>query len=86
MVFAGPVKMPEVESEVEKAPGTSGPHIRCPKCGWTPQKNSRWMCTCGHHWNTFDTGGVCPACLHQWTETQCLVCHAWSAHSEWYAE
>jgi hypothetical protein len=27
--------------------------------------------TCGHEWNTFDTGGVCPACVHQWTETQC---------------
>lgn len=25
-----------------------------------------------------------PACLHQWTETQCLRCHRWSPHSDWY--
>jgi hypothetical protein len=40
----------------------------------------------GHVWNTFDTGGVCPACLHQWTETQCLSCKRWSPRSEWYAQ
>src|SRR5204863_2791906 len=45
-----------------------------------------WSCTCGHSWNTFDTGGVCPACLQQWMETQCLSCTRWSAHSDWYAE
>jgi hypothetical protein len=26
---------------------------------------------------------VCPACLHQWTETQCLSCSRWSPHSHW---
>src|SRR6202022_142671 len=36
-------------------------------CGWLPRKDDRWSCTCGHSWNTFETGGVCPACLHQWT-------------------
>ena len=41
-------------------------------------------CTCGHVWNTFDTGGVCPGCLYQWTVTACLSCDRWSAHSEWY--
>jgi len=34
--------------------------------------------------NTFDTGGVCPACLHQSASTQCLSCRRCSAHSEWY--
>ncbi len=31
-------------------------------------------CDCGHLWHTFDTGGICPACLHRWTSTQCLKC------------
>ena len=29
---------------------------------------------------------VCPACLHQWSETQCLSCSRWSPHSDWYAK
>ncbi len=37
-------------------------------------------------WNTFDTGGVCLACLHQCTSTQCLSCTRWSPHSDWYAQ
>src|ERR1019366_5214284 len=41
------------------------PRIRCPLCGCSPRKDDRWSCTCGHIWNTFDTGGVCPACLKQ---------------------
>ena len=77
---------PGKEIDEEKGHEPSGPQIRCPLCGWKPRKEDRWMCACGHIWNTFDTGGVCPACLHQWTTTQCLACHHWSAHSEWYAE
>jgi len=73
------------ELEQEESVGPSGPRIRCPKCGWSPRKGDLWACSCGHLWNTFDTGGVCPACLRQWTETQCLSCARWSAHSD-YAE
>src|SRR5258708_33892733 len=69
------------EPDVEHGNGTSGPRIRCPLCQWSPAKESRWMCSCLHSWNTFDTGGVSPACLRRWTETQCLSCHRWSAHS-----
>jgi hypothetical protein len=70
------------DHEVERKRDTSGtPRIRCPLCGWSPSEDDKWFCTCGCEWNTFDTGGVCPACLHQWTETQRLSCSRWSAHS-----
>jgi len=74
------------ETGEQKELGPSGPRIRCPLCGWTPRKSDVWACKCGHLWNTFDTGGVCPACLYQWTVTQCLACHRFSAHSDWYTQ
>jgi hypothetical protein len=64
----------------------SGPSIRCPACAWSPRPFDLWICACGHAWNTFDTGGVCPSCLHQWTQTQCLSCKRWSSHSAWYQQ
>jgi hypothetical protein len=49
-----------------------------------PREDDKWLCTCGNEWSAFDTGGVCPACVHQWNETQCQSCSRWSAHSGWY--
>jgi len=60
------------------------PRIRCPLCDWEPQKHDRWMCRCEHVWNTFDTRGVCPQCSYRWLVTQCLRCHRFSAHEDWY--
>ncbi|ABF39787.1 hypothetical protein Acid345_0782 [Candidatus Koribacter versatilis Ellin345] len=74
------------ETTHEGGADTCGPHIRCPLCRRKPREHSRWCCTCKHVWNTFDTGGVCPACLTHWSEPQCLTCRQWSAHSAWYAE
>jgi hypothetical protein len=71
------------ESDIPISTGHGG--IRCPLCRWAPREGDLWMCSCGYAWNTFDTGGVCPACLRQWTETQCPVCGGWSAHSDWYS-
>lgn len=68
----------------EEYTGLKGPRIRCPQCGWEPREKDEWGCTCGHSWNTFDTGGVCPGCLKQWSRTQCPMCGTWSAHSDWY--
>jgi hypothetical protein len=64
--------------------GPSGQTIRCPKCNWIPHQRDRWWCKCGHGWNTFETGGSCPACRYQWKVTGCLSCGETSAHSEWY--
>lgn len=58
--------------------------ICCPKCEWEPKKRSKWYCTCGYSWNTFDTGGTCPSCKKQWQTTQCHDCHQFSTHLEWY--
>jgi len=76
----------EDEPEIGDAPGEPPftPGIRCPLCGWRPGAKDRWYCKCGHSWNTFDTGGVCPGCLFQWMVTACLVCHKFSPHSAWY--
>jgi hypothetical protein len=75
------------ELEQQKKPSESEPpRIRCPLCGWSRRKEDKWFCTCGFEWNTFDTGGVCAACLHQRRETQCLSCSRWSPHSDSYAQ
>lgn len=61
--------------------------IWCPGCEWRPKPSSRWICSpsgCGHVWNTFDTGGVCPACEKIWKTTACLSCHNSYPHQDWY--
>jgi hypothetical protein len=64
--------------------GPNGETIRCPKCNWVPHHDDRWLCKCGHSWNTFETTGSCPACRYQWDVTGCLSCGELSAHSDWY--
>ncbi|NOT49305.1 MAG: hypothetical protein HOP17_16380 [Acidobacteria bacterium] len=70
-------------------------NIRCPICRWQPQHLDRWTCWdcdypeyfyegCGTEWNTFETGGKCPTCFHQWAWTSCLSCWGWSKHEDWY--
>ncbi len=77
---------PEVGFAESHSDSFCGNGIRCPKCAWRPRKRDRWRCECGHSWNTFDTGGVCPGCMREWKDTQCLKCKQWSPHSEWYGE
>ena len=74
------------ETDRKTAGSTGTRKIRCPKCAWTPGKHDRWMCACGHRWNTFDTRGICPACDAAWRDTQCLRCQAWSPHDDWYVD
>jgi hypothetical protein len=74
------------ETEKQRGATTRGRKIRCPRCAWEPGKHDRWMCLCGHVWNTFDTRGVCPGCDAKWKETACLRCHQWSDHEAWYVD
>ena len=76
--------MSQTEVEEHRDTGITGPRIRCPLCGWQPPADALWSCRCGHLWNTFDTGGVCPKCTFRWMSTQCPSCKGWSAHSDWY--
>jgi len=61
--------------------------VKCPSCQWKPATAFRWVCTggnCGHAWNTFDTGGVCPECSKIWDETFCYECKTMQPHVDWY--
>ena len=64
--------------------------IACPKCGWEPDGRPHWSCSCGHHWNTFETAGRCPSCGKHWKNTQCIPfaggCSEWSLHLDWYRD
>jgi hypothetical protein len=80
-----PTAEPDTGVETTSGGGPTGPRIRCPKCKWSPRGHELWQCKCGHRWHTFDTGGVCPACLYQWQVTQCFQCVQYSPHSDWYA-
>ena len=77
---------PGLDAGTVKTPHTGGPRIRCPRCAWEPGRGDRWTCACLHVWNTFETGGVCPACQRQWLETQCPRCDGWSPHLAWYVD
>ena len=72
------------ELEEEKSLDLPGPRIRCPLCGWSPRKEDKWFCTCGHEWNTFDTGGVRPAFINGLKLSAYLAADG-SPHSDWYA-
>lgn len=71
------------------------PGIRCPLCRWRPKRSDMWTCWdcdypeyfyagCGTEWNTFETHGTCPTCLHKWQWTSCFGCFMWSSHADWY--
>ncbi len=90
--------VPRQGSTTQDRPATDEgepPGIRCPLCGWRPGASNRWCCVrsgtpeppfdaCGTVWNTFDTGGKCPGCGHQWIWTTCLRCGGASLHVDWY--
>jgi hypothetical protein len=59
--------------------------IRCPKCEWKPNVESRWGCKCRHcleHF--FDRRIVSRVRGYQWTVTSCHSCGERSPHADWY--
>ena len=60
--------------------------VYCPKCHWEPCEWDQWIChsTCKEVFNPFMSCGVCPRCSHVWEHTQCMNCHQWSLHLDWY--
>ena len=94
----GPVLGDRTDTERRPDDEDDFSRIRCPLCGWQPNRSSVWQCItgagnpepsftgCGTAWNTFATRGLCPGCGHQWRWTSCLRCAGWSLHVEWYEE
>lgn len=86
---------PDLTSELFEIDDAELSGIRCPLCKWRPRRSDWWQCQdcdhpeyfyggCGTEWNTFETGGICPRCLHQWIWTSCYRCLMWSKHEDWY--
>lgn len=79
-----PKSPPMDVKQILESPPDRNRRIRCPRCSWQPDRRSLWSCHCGHAWNTFDTAALCPKCGKQWEHTQCLRCHVFSPHRDWY--
>jgi len=61
--------------------------IRCPKCDWKPDGESRWICIeCGFHFHTFETDRICPKCGKYYPVTQCLGCKQFSDYGDWFEQ
>jgi hypothetical protein len=55
----------------------------CPMCHAAPPAGPYWKCSCGHLFDTFETGAVCPGCGKSFGSTACLDCGAQSPLSKW---
>jgi Zn-dependent protease len=56
----------------------------CPACKASPPIGDYWKCgKCGHAFDSFQTGAVCPHCATQYAATKCLDCGAMHPMSQW---
>jgi Zn-dependent protease len=68
--------------KLEKIPRREG--FVCPSCHASPPVGHFWRCNhCNAHFDTFQTGGVCPQCSARFDKTTCLDCHQQAPIQEW---
>ncbi len=47
--------------------------IKCPKCSWIPQQDSKWTCEqCNTEINLFENVGECTSCRHRHLMVYCI--------------
>ncbi len=69
-------------ARLARAPRHEG--FACPSCRAAPLKGTYWRCDdCRQQFDTFEQGGVCPACGKQFAATACLECHNRHALPDW---
>jgi len=60
------------------------PGFACPSCRAAPPLGVYWQCgACGHPFDTFESGAVCPQCGKQFATTACMDCREQHPMSEW---
>jgi Zn-dependent protease len=67
----------------------SGPrhdHASCPFCHQHPPQSPLWSCPCGSRFDTFQTGGNCPACGRAFQTTMCPFCQQSSPIHLWFPQ
>jgi Zn-dependent protease/DNA-directed RNA polymerase subunit RPC12/RpoP len=69
---------------IAKLPRRDG--YACPTCKTSPPMGDYWKCgKCGHSFDTFQSGAVCPYCGTQYPVTRCLDCGHQHPMQEWAA-
>jgi Zn-dependent protease len=59
----------------------------CPSCRTAPPMGAYWQCgQCGQPFDTFQTRGVCPHCVAQFSDMACLDCGELHPLSEWVVD
>lgn len=68
--------------QMEKLPRRPG--FACPSCRTAPPIGPFWQCgQCTQHFDTFETGSVCPYCGARYATTMCLDCQEQSPIAAW---
>ena len=80
----GGLKHARALAKIAKIPRRIG--FACPRCKNEPPLGAFWKCaTCQQPFDTFQSGGSCPACSARFAVTQCLDCGASHPIGEWAA-